>query len=248
MAKDLFSEQAKLYSLYRPFYPDSLFQYIFSFVKEKEVAWDCATGNGQTAVPLAHQFKKVYASDISKKQLDEAPQKENIEYILCAAEETPFPENTFDLITVSQAYHWLDGQKFQEEATRVGKKDCVVAVWMYDLIQSGDKKLNELIRHFYKNITGPYWDAERKHVDTHYTNVLFDFAPLPGKEFLVETHLTKDQLLGYFSTWSATQNFIKANGYPPIEHIKEDLIHLWAGEHSRPFYFPIVLKMGKVNK
>jgi ubiquinone/menaquinone biosynthesis C-methylase UbiE len=190
----------------------------------------------------------VYASDISQKQLDQAPVKKNIEYILCAAEETSFPENTFDLITVSQAYHWLNGQKFQREATRVGKKDCVVAVWMYDLIQSEEKNLDNLIRDFYKKWTGDYWDAERKHVDTHYANVVFDFAPLPGKEFLVQTHLTREQLVGYFSTSSATQNFIKANGYSPLEHIKDDLIHLWPGEDSRPFYFSIVLKLGKVNK
>ena len=248
MAKDLFSEQAKLYSLYRPVYPESLFEYILSFVTNRDTAWDCATGNGQTAVSLSQLFKKVYASDISKKQLGEAIQKDNIEYVVCSAEETPFPDNTFDLITVSQAYHWLNWQKFYEEATRVAKKDCVVAVWMYDLIQSNDKSLNDLILHFYKNIIGPYWDAERKHVDTHYANVVFDFAPLSGKDFFIETQFTKEQLLGYFSTWSATQKFIKANSYSPINHIKDHLSNLWPGEEPRPFYFSIVLKMGRVNK
>src|SRR5215216_4907619 len=136
MAKDLFSDQSKAYALYRPVYPEELFTYILSFVAEKNIAWDCATGNGQSALPLSYHFQKVFATDISQKQLEQAPVKNNIEYIVCPAEETPFQENSFDLITVSQAYHWINWKKFQQEVTRVGKPNCVVAVWMYDLLFS----------------------------------------------------------------------------------------------------------------
>jgi hypothetical protein len=47
MAKDLFSKQSDLYARYRPTYPKELYDYILSFVKEKNTVWDCATGNGQ---------------------------------------------------------------------------------------------------------------------------------------------------------------------------------------------------------
>ena len=248
MPKDRFSEQAKDYALYRPVYPEELFTYIISFVKEKEIAWDCATGNGQSAVPLSRYFKKVFATDISQKQLQQAARKDNIEYIVCPAETTPFQENSFDLITVSQAYHWLNWQQFHNEATRVGKPNCVVAIWMYDLIFSQQEDLNKLIQQFYKNMTGPYWDAERRHIDDHYANVLFNFEPLPTKEFFIETRFTPEQLLGYFSTWSATQNFIKANGYSPIEKIRDYLYKIWQGNETRSFLFPVVLKLGKIIK
>jgi ubiquinone/menaquinone biosynthesis C-methylase UbiE len=248
MSKDRFSDQANAYALYRPVYPKALFEYIVSFVKEKDLAWDCATGNGQSALPLSNYFKKVVASDISQKQLDHAPVKDNIEYVKCSAEETPFSENYFDLITISQAYHWMNWSKFHAEAKRVGKNECVVAVWMYDLISSEEEKINSLIRHFYKNITGPYWDAERKHVDNTYSSVQFDFAPLPVKNFSIETEFTLQQLLGYFSTWSATQNFIKAKGYAPVDEIKSEFFALWNDEQSKHFYFPLVLKLGKIIK
>jgi ubiquinone/menaquinone biosynthesis C-methylase UbiE len=248
MSKDRFSDQANAYALYRPVYPKALFDYIVSFVKEKDVAWDCATGNGQSAIPLSNYFKRVIASDISQKQLDQAPVRDNIEYVKCSAEETPFSENVFDLITISQAYHWMNWSKFHTEANRVGKNECVVAVWMYDLISSEEEKINLLIRHFYKNITGPYWDEERKHVDNNYSSVQFDFAPLPVKDFFIETEFTLEQLLGYFSTWSATQNFIKANGYSPVDEIKSESIALWNDEQAKHFYFPLVLKLGKIIK
>jgi ubiquinone/menaquinone biosynthesis C-methylase UbiE len=246
MLKDRFSEQAKNYALYRPVYPEELFTYIISFVKEKEIAWDCATGNGQSAVSLSRYFKKVFATDISQKQLQQATRKDNIEYIVCPAETTPFQENLFDLITISQAYHWLNWQQFHDEAMRVGKPNCVVAIWMYDLISSQQEDLNKLIQQFYKNITSPYWDAERRHIDDHYANVLFNFEPLPSKEFFIETRFTPEQLLGYFSTWSATQNFIKANGYSPVENIRDDLYKIWLGKETRSFLFPVILKIGKI--
>ncbi len=248
MAKDLFSDQSKSYALHRPVYPEELFNYIISFVKEKNTAWDCATGNGQSAIPLSHHFQKVFASDISPKQLEQAPAKENIEYVVCTAEETVFSDNSFDLITCSQAYHWLKWKKFHKEVTRVGKANSIVAVWMYDLVSSKEEKLNELISHFYTNITGPYWDVERKHVDDHYANLPFDFELLPSKKFAIETNYTKEQLLGYFFSWSATQNFIKSNSYSPIEQIKNDLYQLWPQDESMPFHFPLILKLGRINK
>jgi ubiquinone/menaquinone biosynthesis C-methylase UbiE len=248
MPKDRFSDQASSYALYRPVYPKELFEYIVSFVKERRVAWDCATGNGQSAFPLSDYFKKVFASDISRKQLEQAASKDNIEYVVCSAEETPFEENSFDLITIAQAYHWINWKRFGEEANRVGKNDCVIAVWMYDLISSENRDINTLIQFFYKNITGPYWDAERKHVDDHYANVQFDFEILPAKDFSIEVNFKPEQLLGYFSTWSATQNFIKANGYSPVTEVKKELRKLWNGDEAKQFYFPLVLKLGKINK
>ena len=51
--KDNFSSQADHYARYRPSYPPELFEFIIAQVKEKDMAWDCATGNGQTAKGLS---------------------------------------------------------------------------------------------------------------------------------------------------------------------------------------------------
>ena len=67
--------------------------------------------------------KKVEATDISEAQLSKAVQKENIHYQISPAEKTPFADNTFDLITVATAYHWLNWDEFHKEATRVGKRE-----------------------------------------------------------------------------------------------------------------------------
>src|SRR5436305_14034007 len=125
MPKDLFSEQAEFYARYRPSYPRDLFDYIVSFVPGRKRAWDCATGNGQAASLLADYFEIVDATDISESQLDKAVHKENIIYHVCPAEKTVFAENSFDLITVATAYHWLDWPAFYKEASRVGRPGAV---------------------------------------------------------------------------------------------------------------------------
>ncbi|HVE60450.1 MAG TPA: class I SAM-dependent methyltransferase, partial [Chitinophagaceae bacterium] len=147
MAKDLFSTQANAYAQYRPTYPKELFEYIVSFVENKTTAWDCATGNGQAAAILSGYFEKVIATDISQAQLKNAVEKDNISYQISTAEKTPFPDDSFDLITVATAYHWFDHTAFHKEATRVGKNNCVVAAWTYGSLNTNDKKLNEIYQH-----------------------------------------------------------------------------------------------------
>ena len=58
--KDNFSIQAKYYAKYRPLYPQELYDFILSFVPGKKLAWDCGTGNGQTANVLAQYFDNVF--------------------------------------------------------------------------------------------------------------------------------------------------------------------------------------------
>lgn len=248
MAKDLFSTQADLYARYRPTYPPELFDYIFSFVRERESAWDCATGNGQAAKVLADYFQKVEATDISEKQLQNAVQKENIHYQLAPAEHTHFAHDSFDLITIATAYHWLNWKAFYEEANRVGKNGCVVAAWAYHVFYCTDENITAIIRHFYHHIIHAYWDKERRYVDDRYATVEFTFAPLPTKDFELVVHWKREDFFGYLSTWSAVQNYIKQNGESPLKLI-EDAIHTtWAEGSVKEFHFPLFLRLGRVIK
>jgi len=248
MAKDLFSKQSDLYARYRPTYPKELYEYILSFVKEKSIAWDCATGNGQAAVVLADHFKKVIATDISAAQIEKATLKDNIEYRVCPAESTPFKENTFDLVTVAQAYHWIKWNEFKNEVTRVCKPGAVIAIWTYNRNKIGDKNIDDAVYSFYENVTKPYWDYERKYVDELYETVEFDYEVLPAKQFETTLNWQREDMIGYISSWSAIQKYIKANGHSPIFIIEEELNKLWPEGENKKVSFPIYLKLGRVVK
>ena len=248
MIKDLFSNQANAYAKYRPGYPIELFEYIISFVENKITAWDCATGNGQAAAVLSGYFKKIIATDISEAQLQNAVQKDNISYQISPAEKTHFADNSFDLITVATAYHWFDHKPFYKEATRVGKNDCVVAVWAYTALISKDENLNKLYQHFYQKIIKPYWEPERRYVDEEYETVPFDFKPLPSKTFYSTYQWTKDQFKGYIETWSAVQKYKKVNGESPLLQIAKELDQTWPDNEIKEVCFSIHLRMGRIEK
>jgi ubiquinone/menaquinone biosynthesis C-methylase UbiE len=248
MAKDLFSNQSDLYAKYRPTYPRELFEYIVSFVKEKNIAWDCATGNGQSAVVLADHFKKVIATDISAAQIEKAVKKENIEYSVCSAESTPFADNTFDLVTVAQAYHWIKWAAFKKEVTRVCKPNAIIAIWAYYDRITDDEKIDKVVHDFYENVTKPYWDYERKFVEQKYSTVEFDYELLPVKEFETILHWQREDLLGYVSSWSAIQKYIKTNGHSPVSILEKEINKLWPEDETKKVVFPIYLKLGRIVK
>lgn len=248
MHKDLFSKQSDLYAKYRPSYPAALYDHILSFVQEKNIAWDCATGNGQAANVLADHFQKVIASDISQSQIDKATKKDNIEYVVCAAESTPFTENTFDLVTVAQAYHWFDWNEFKKETTRVCKQGAIIAVWMYGGHRTDDEKINTLAKTFYEQTTHAYWEPERNHVESNYETTRFEYELLPTKDFRIETEWYRQEWLGYISTWSAVQKYVKQNGESPLPKLEEASRNLWPDHQKKKIHFPVYLKLGRIPK
>lgn len=247
MSKDRFSEQASLYASYRPSYPPELIDYILQFVKHKECAWDCATGNGQAALLVADHFEKVFATDHSEKQLALAIQKENIVYSVSSAEHTLFENHLFDLVTVSQAYHWLEPDLFAKEVRRVAKKDGIIAIWGYSIPSCDIPALNVSIDLFYTEIIGKYWDPERRLVDEEYKTIQFPYSELPGRRFEFPVEWELSDLEGYLQSWSSVINFQKKHNYNPVEEYLPHLMRAWPKKEAKLiFRFPIFLRIGKV--
>ncbi len=224
--KNLFSANSENYERFRPDYPEALFNYIFQHVKNFDQAWDCATGNGQAAKYLSTVFERVEASDISDGQLDNAYQNANIHYRQSPAESSPFKDNQFDLITVAQAFHWFNFERFFQEAKRVLKPGGVLAVWTYDLL-SVDQRIDEVIRDFYHNVVGPYWEQERKHVDRRYRDVKFPFKQVQTETFSIKKEWTLQQLTGYIQTWSSVSKYQKDHHENPVGALHDQLKQLW---------------------
>jgi ubiquinone/menaquinone biosynthesis C-methylase UbiE len=211
------------------------------------MAWDCATGNGQTAKELAKYFVHVFATDSSQKQIDNAIKIDNIYYSVQPAEQTTFKENTFDLITVSQALHWFDTEKFYREAKRVAKNTSFIGVWMYSLCNISteiDEHIN--VKH-YRNTLREYWDYERKFVDDKYSTLPFPFEEIETPAFQIIKYWTIDELEGYLNSWSALQKFIKANHFNPVDQLIQNIQPYWQEEKMK-IVFPLYLRMGRIKK
>jgi hypothetical protein len=245
--KDNFSKASGDYAKYRPVYPPVLYDFIFQHVKQKNIAWDCGTGNGQTAKELAKVFTEVWATDISPQQIEHASQAGNIIYSVQPAEKTAFPGNSVDLITVSQALHWFTYDEFYKEVNRVGKKGSWIAVWMYSLLKISPEIDTLINREFYKELLGSYWDPERKHVDTNYASIPFPFDEISCPVFNMEYEWSPAELAGYLRTWSAVKKYIAKEGYDPVDELMNKISKYWVGEKMK-LLFPLHLRMGPVEK
>ncbi len=243
--KDNFSKQAEAYAQFRPTYPQALFDHILQFVKEKGTAWDCGTGNGQSAKELSKYFTKIIATDISQKQIDNAYQADNILYGIAPAEHTGIAGNSIDLVTVSQALHWFKFNDFYAEAKRVAKPDAIIAVWTYSLL-SITPAIDAVIENYHYKTMNGYWEEERKYVDDGYASIPFPFEQLDTPDFAIEVDWTLPQLQGYFNTWSALQKFIVVNNYSPVEALMQEILPLWGNEEKRKVLFPVHLKLGRL--
>ncbi len=242
--KDNFSNGSELYAFYRPTYPSGLFSFLFEQVKERNNAWDCGTGNGQVASELTSFFSQVYATDISRQQLYNAIARPNIQYSLQPSEKTNFSANIFDLITVAQAVHWFQFEEFYKEVNRTLKDDGIIAVMGYSLFRSNEET-DSLIRDFYQNTIGSYWDKERKYLEEHYKTIPFPFQEISTPAFEQTLEWNFEHLIGYLKTWSAVKHFITREGYDPVDNIARDL-HQGFGS-KRKITFPIHLRVGKKN-
>ena len=244
MSKDLFSKQAGQYAAFRPTYPVALYDFIFGQVGHFETAWDAGTGNGQVARDLSKRFNKIFATDISAKQIENAYPDKNIIYSV-AGETTSFPDNSVDLICVAQAIHWFDLNKFYGEVKRLGKSNAVIAVWGYALLSIGPE-IDPLINDFYVNIVGPYWDKERKLIDEHYQTISFPFEETQTPTFSFSFQWKVEELEGYLNTWSSVQKFIGKTNVNPVEKLMLTIRPLWRPEKME-IRFPLFLRLGKVN-
>ncbi|EIJ39436.1 methylase involved in ubiquinone/menaquinone biosynthesis [Galbibacter orientalis DSM 19592] len=240
---DNFSTDSGNYAKYRPTYPKEFIEEISHHVNYKKSALDIGTGNGQVAVVLSEIFAQVNAIDISENQLKNAIQLPNIEYQVSRAEETPFYNQYFDLITVGQAFHWFDFDAFYEEAKRILKPGGVLALFGYGVLR-GSADFNAKMNVFYEEVIGSYWDKERIYIDEKYQNINFPFNEINlSKDYFIKVNWTLAQLKGYLESWSAVKKYEKQNNENPVE----DFIQLLSGIEKISLEFPVFYRIGSLK-
>ena len=244
-ALDRFSAQAAEYARYRIDYPAALYDWLLPQVPGRERAWDCATGNGQVASVLAEHFVRVNATDLSASQLAQAAPRPNVYYQTARAEHTPFPAQRFDLITVAQAVHWFEPEAYHAEVRRVARPGAVLAEWGYGLVHISPE-IDPLIQHFYRATMGPYWDANRWHLDDEYARIPFPFAKVRRAHFAVRRQWSAEWFLQYLRTWSSVAKYQQERGEDAVALIAAAVARCW-GPGEREVQFPVFIRAGRVE-
>ena len=241
--KDHFSGRAALYSKYRPHYPESLFTWVALLVPRHDVAWDCATGNGQAAVSLAKVFAKVIATDASEKQISLAEPHPSIEYRVATASDSGIAGQSVDLVTVAQAIHWFDHDGFYREVKRVLKPDGAIAIWGYGDPVVDDPALDEIVHAYNRGTIEEYWRPERDLILAGLRTIPFPFREVEAPTMHLECSWTLSELAGYLRTWSATAAYAAVVGGDPVAAVEARLALTW-GDSKHTVRWPLYFRVG----
>ena len=120
---------AQQYAGARPYYHPVVIELVGAYLsldQPVERALDVACGTGQSCMALKSLARRIVGTDNSFEMLAAALTDPAIEYVEAPAEQLPFPDGYFDLITVSSAFHWFQREKFLGEANRL----LPVADWL----------------------------------------------------------------------------------------------------------------------
>lgn len=222
-----FSPLAEEYARSRPGYPPALFAYLAGLVDRHDVAWDCATGNGQAAVGLAEHFRHVIATDISAEQIRHAIDNPRVDYRVSGSGSSGLDTGAVDLVTVAAAVHWFDLDAFYAEVRRVLQPGGVLAVWTYH-VGVVEPPFDRVFDRFYVDVLAQYFAPGAKLVDDRYASLALPGTPLdPEEQFFVQQDWNLHQMKAFISSWSASRSYRRDRGRDPIEVIAEELGSAW---------------------
>lgn len=131
-----FTDKANIYAKYRPSYPNEYIEYLLSAneLNENQIVADIGSGTGIFSRQLLENDLHVIGvepNDDMRKMAEQSLKRyPRFQSIKATAEHTTLKENSVDLVTVAQAFHWFNKEAFKIECQRILKQKAHVAlVW-----------------------------------------------------------------------------------------------------------------------
>lgn len=158
-----FSSKTEDYAKGRPDFPKEIIDFLYEnkvIDKESKIA-DIGSGTGRFTKLLLERGHHVYGvepnDEMRNKAEDLLSDFNNFTSISGNAENTTLPNNSLDLITVAQAFHWFDKEKCLVEFKRILKDNGKVFIVWDDLINDYNdfsKEFRNLSNRFRKVDSG----------------------------------------------------------------------------------------------
>jgi SAM-dependent methyltransferase len=246
---DHFSALAARYAAYRPRYPAALVGALAERCAGHGVAWDIGCGSGQLSVALASHFARVVATDPAQAQLDHAEPDPRVDYRCAPAEASGLADASVDLAVAAQAAHWFDWPRFVPEVGRVVRPGGLIALISYRDAELAppaaaphDRAAGDALADYYK-VVEPYWPGGRAHVNNAYRDLTLPWPAVEAPAIEMTATWTRDELLGYVTTWSATAKLVATQGDAALEALRHRLVAGWPDHAPREVRWPLTIKL-----
>jgi SAM-dependent methyltransferase len=238
--KDLFSGHAADYARFRPTYPPELFAWLAEVSPARDLAVDAGSGNGQAAVGLAEHFDRVIGIEPSGEQLAHAAAHPRVEYRNRPAEATGLEPASVDLFLAAQAFHWFAPEPFFAEVTRIMRPSGILALVSYSWSHVSHP-VDAIIDDLYHQLD-PYWEPERRLVETGYATVKVPLVEIAAPPFEMCSTWSVGDLIGYLGTWSALRKATAAEGRNPLETVAPRIVAAWGETEHRQARWPLAVR------
>ena len=229
---------ARGYTTARPHFHPEVVRRIGEHIRggHLERALDVGCGTGLSTAPLAVIARQVIGVDAALDMIAAAAPAPGVRYLAASAEELPFADNTFDLITVCGAINWIDRQRFLPQAGRLLRAAGTLVI--YDGADLASMVDNDGLAFWHRDS----WRVRLPRPPR-------DERPLPGEEarryglcldsveeYVLEWPFTLDNYVAFLMTQSNVTDAVEGRGESAtvIESwLRTDLQALFAGQQQR---------------
>lgn len=238
MSKDLFHGTAYYYAQYRIPYPEDFLAEIRNrtHISGKGRLLDLGCGTGEIAIPMAPFFREVLAVDINSEMLAEAKSKSDrldigdIQWISRNAEQFTAERNSFELITIGAAFHWMNRNTIAQNARNWLLPGQPITIWGYNSIWTGTADWNSIVRRIIQKWLGKKRRAGSGEFDTALDPHEIILTKLNYKidevKFDFDFTWTIDHLIGYlYSTSFASHKLLGAKQHAFEADMRDALLN-----------------------
>jgi ubiquinone/menaquinone biosynthesis C-methylase UbiE len=197
---------AERYAKGRPYFHPNTIQHIKEFLRlngKVDRALDIACGTGLSTKALLEIATSVYGTDASPEMLHLAPLAEKIHYSVALAEQQPFGDSYFNMITVGSGVHWFDIDRFLQEAYRLLKSKSWLVLYENHFIS--EMMGNESFKDWFPTVYLKKYPSPPRNDKYEWTNenlVKKNFNLVAEEKFKNPIVFNKHQLISYFTTQS----------------------------------------------
>ena len=194
-------------------------------------ALDVACGTGNSTAALRSVATQITGTDISAAMLGQARTRlPELSFVEASAEQLPFEDFTFDLITVSMAFNAFNQADFLKEAARVLKSGGWLVLYQSEF--KGQMLQNPEFQHWFDTVFASRFPQQQARAEPLWvdSNHQTEFEVENLNSFMTEENWTSDQLTAYLTTLGRV--VVKVDR----ENQSLELIQGWLRDQVGPFF------------
>jgi SAM-dependent methyltransferase len=204
-----FSDRVENYARYRPNYPDGMLQLFHSLLVPPRTVADIGSGTGILTLQLLNSGYDVVAVEPNESMRKEAERSLGVHSAFHSvggtADSTTLADQSIDLITCAQAFHWFDRVKAKLEFRRILKvRGWVALIWNERLEDASD--VNREYEKLLRSLAPDYQNVSHRQVRLEEIRAFFDPGEVELRTFRNDQILDRESFLGRLLSSSYVPN------------------------------------------